>query len=455
VLAVVVAEVDNLQRVNPTERLRAIATGIPRIELLRQYSTEDLARGLREEEDVVYRENGNRAVPAARLLKALQPALRRIGVSRIGDISALATSRFPVFQSARPGVLYHTEIGQNSGAQGKGVRDTQARLSCSMETIEGYCCEPREANVIRGSYAFLKQQHVVLDPRPLVHCYDIAPATADEPLAWTPAYSMALDREILIPAQVVYFPFLAQSYRTRSVFPCNSNGLASGATYLEAATHALYELIERFYTAAMESGEARIEAIYEEELTGLGISKLRKKLGGEFELQVYATKIPRLGKQNLPMITCLLVGDTEAHPGSGCSSDVDVSISRAVSEALQAAAVMFSGTREDMDHDRYKKRRQRLPPSKLEYPLFRSLRYVDYVRQVHHVEYDDLRSEFRFLVSWLKRVGYPEICFANLTRAGVEVPVVKALVPGLPMENELRTAGGWTIEEVMATRWRG
>jgi len=437
--------------VTPRARLRAIATGSSRWELQRQYGVEQLAAGLRDEERVVYRKNGNRAVPGRSLLKALRPALERIGVTRTANISGIGIGRFPVFQAARPNVFYHTETGQNSGGQGKGYDEVQAQLSCLMETIEGYCCEPRNADLIRASYAFLKPQHVVLDPRSLVRSLGRGRVQVDEPIMWTPAYSLALDRAILVPAACVYFPFLVRTYRTRSVFPCGSNGLASGTTYLEATTHALYELIERYYLSRVETGEATFEAIYEEELTAFRIKEIERRLGGEFELQVFAAKLPRLGRKNLPFVQCALVGDDHIFVGSGCSSEIDVSLSRAISEAFQAPAIIYSGTREDVAW-----RRPRKAPRghRMEYPRFRTLRYRDYKRQVIDKPFRSLGAELRFLKRWLAQLGFPEICVANLTRAGVEVPVVKAIVPGLPMTAEVRNSGYLKVQDIVNAQFK-
>ena len=82
---------------------------------------------------------------------------------------------------------------------------------------------------------------MILDPRSLVTRVgvDIDP---NEPLMWTRATLLAertaamVARDVLVPAELVYFPFLAKDYETRAVYPLSSNGLASGATYLELST---------------------------------------------------------------------------------------------------------------------------------------------------------------------------------------------------------------------------
>ena len=429
--------------------LERIKKGSTEREIGRQYSTEDLRAGLKQTEKVKYRKNGNRALKGEKFLKILTPALHRIGVTRAGNISDLAATQFPVFQSCRPNVFYHTEMGQNTGGQGKGYSDVQAKLSCFMETIESYCAEPRNPTLIRGSYNFLKKQHQIVHPS-YVHSLINTSPTEKEPIMWTPAYSVALDTEVLVPAQAIYFPFLTLQYNTRPLYPSSSNGLASGATYLEAVIHGLYEVIERHYLGAAEAGLCKIEALHEEELAKFGIEELADAFQGEYELQLFSYKLKGLRKNNLPMIMCRIVGEERLVVGHGCSSVIDVSISRAISEALQSIAVKVSGAREDMSSQ---SRKRRLKDKSI-WPKFRSLRYCDYKNQVIDRKFSDLHAEYLFIVKWLSDIGHPEICISNLTRAGIEVPVVKVLVPSLSTELTFRYSGFWKMPHILERQFR-
>jgi ribosomal protein S12 methylthiotransferase accessory factor YcaO len=68
--------------------------------------------------------------------------------------------------------------------------------------------------------------------------------------------------------------------------------------------------------------------------------------GNEFELQLFALKVPRI--RNLPRVVCYLVGESEYYEGHRCCGDVDTAIMRAISEALQSYATTISGSREDI-----------------------------------------------------------------------------------------------------------
>ena len=183
-------------------------------ELGRQYPAATLAGALRNSEESVYSENGNRATRARVFLKRLEAMCRRVGVRRVGDISSLGESRYPVFQSCRPNLFFHPDYVQNTNAQGKGATPTQAKISCLMESIEVYCAEPRAADLMRGSFRFLSSQHVVLDPRKIIARRAKRP-TVHETLMWAQAHSVRLGETAWVPAELVYYPFIASSYQTR------------------------------------------------------------------------------------------------------------------------------------------------------------------------------------------------------------------------------------------------
>ena len=69
---------------------------------------------------------------------------------------------------------------------------------------------------------------------------------------WGEAFSVHDDDSVLLPAPLIYFPWLASEYQTRSLYMSQSNGLASGASFLEAVIHGLYEVIERHYIGLEE-----------------------------------------------------------------------------------------------------------------------------------------------------------------------------------------------------------
>ena len=414
----------------------------------------DLKEGLSHTDPIVYRENGNRANDAPALLRRLEALMPAIGVTRVGELSHLAPHAYPVYQSARPKLLLHPSIGQNSGAQGKGKTATQAKISCLMESIEGFSAEPREPRLVRGTFAYLSNHHAIIDPACILHRIKAPLATKLEPLMWTDVYHAGLEAPVLVPAESIYSYLPVKTFQTMSHFAASSNGLGGGATYLEAAVHGIYEVIERYYLAMLEGGLATIECLTEFEHKNFDLAAFKESFGGEFELQLFAVKIPSL--TNLPMIVCKLANGDHAPTGFGCCGDVDTAIDRAISEALQSYATLISGAREDIDKigkgDRIRSSKH-IGVRGFDVPRQRTLWISEYREQIHSMEYATLRDEFVAAVDWLFKAGYENVFIANLTRFGVDVPVVKVVAAGLPALRECRGIwdGGWD-DNLIATR---
>lgn len=408
-------------------------------ELTSQHDTMVLDAELRRAQPVVYSVNGNRSSDDKAFLKRIEQIAPRAGITRVADISDLSPTSFPVYQSCRPNLYLSAAYGQNTGAQGKGALSTQARISCLMEAIESYCVEPRTPNLLRGTYDYLHQHHLIVDPRCFVQ-RTAKPLGTDEPLMWTPVYSTRLRRPVLVPAEAVYFPFIPSYFGTRSAFIAGSNGLASGASYLEATLHALYELIERYYIHRMETGDLTIEALFECEIDDPRLQATLDPSHCDGVVQLYCLRLPGAG--NLPMVRCCFITGDTFYSGWGCSSTVDISIARAVSEAFQCRATHISGSREDMkphttgvstagaqDDDIF---------GRCEQPSERTMHLCDLRKQVHDRQFLCLRDEYDFVLGWLEERGFGNVLIANLSRHGIDLPVVKAIIPHMELPAEFK-----------------
>jgi len=406
----------------------------------------ELHRALQRQQRVAYRQNGPRIFAPKKTLKNILPLVSQIGLTRIAEISQLSPFAFPVFQSTRPNLYAHTETGQNSGSQGKGFTREQALVSCIMESVEAYCAEPRGIRLIRGEYSYLRNQHVIARPSAFARVQGASSVRDNEPLMWTPILALGKGIEALIPAETVYFPFFPNDYETRSVFPQSGNGVAAGNTYLEAVIHALYEEIERYLTFLWETGQAKAEALYEDEVRHPHIKTFQQALGGEFELQLYSISSKKL--RNLAMIMCLLVGDTQTFAGYGCSANLNIAIERAGAEAFQSMTTIFSASRESLVYDaafirsKTKHTRQHLPEQ-------RTLHVNGLQKRLGNIRFRHLNNELDFLLNWIHKAGFSNVFVANLSRRGLEIPVVKTIIPGMPVILEAQgSASQWSSQRV-------
>ncbi len=393
--------------------------------------TSALAVGLARHEPVLYADNGFRSSDGKALLTRLERLLPTLGVSRIAELSQLSPLGFPVYQSTRPGIISHPECGQNTGSQGKGRTPLQSKLSCLMEELESICAEPRAPLLVRANYEVLRRRGLVIDPATLT-CCEGGPAHHDEALMWIRGWRLAAFQQpgadVWLPAETVFFPFFPERYATASRFPCSSNGLAAGASYLEAVVHGLYEVVERAYQAFYQRGEARVRDITATALDMHLDKRARGLFGDPDAIELLTIELPP-ARHNLPMVVCLIHNAHCSYAGYGCSATVEISIARAVSEALQAYAVDISGSREDLAAVR---------PTTTKRVGAKRHSLESYRARVINKTFDTLNQEFEHLCHWVRSFGFPEIVVCDLTRGGIDIPVVKVVVPGLPCPDSLR-----------------
>lgn len=411
------------------------AKGNPQVvsqELLKCRPPEEIGQGLKYHEPIVYRQNGNRNQTPKKLLKKINVAAASVGVTRVAEVSQLDVSGMPVFQTSRPNILNHSYFGQNSGSQGKGLTTEQAKISAVMESIETYCLEVRNPDFIYGDYDFLQHQHPILPPESIFHTPVAKPATRNEKLLWTWAYHVESNSRILVPAETIFYPVMVGDYQIERHFMCGSNGLASGSTYLEAVNHALYEVIERFYWAHME--------MFSENLIMQNVSVTEfKDLSGHPNIKTILNSLTLVSLRfkegtNVPMFTALYNSGGQLTMGFGCGETLKMAATRAITEAIQATTTQKSGAREDLDrpghlHGKFVEKLWKKSPS---IPKSNLIKAEELANSVLEMQHRTLNAEFAFLNDWIKEKGFTNICIANLTRVGVEIPVVKVLVPALP-----------------------
>jgi len=391
--------------------------------------------------------NGHRVKSSKVFLKHAERVGRKIGITRVADISFLSPIQYPVYQACRPQLFAHSKLGQNTGGQGKGPNHAQARISAIMETIESFCAEPRQARLIRNTRDFLAQAHHVVDllDGPL-DAKDQCPGS-DLPLMWTPVYAGHLQKEVLFPAEAVFFPFVSAAYKTDYFFAQGSNGLASGSSYLEAALHGFYEVIERHYIHEFEEGRTTVQALEIEDFDLSGLGRWTPAIQSEFELQIFS--IQRPGWQNWPVILCLLVGDETHFSGWGCSGSLDISIQRAISEALQSLATFVSGAREDIA--------SRMSDDSVHWSQYlpdeATLKKAALKKQVIDKKFSYLQSEYQFLMKWLKAHGFEKNYLANLSRVDVDVCVIKAFIPKMKCPRRMRKAAQWPADIIFSEQF--
>ncbi|HET8689395.1 MAG TPA: YcaO-like family protein, partial [Methanosarcina sp.] len=194
-----------------------------------------------------YLEGTQRVYDEATTLENTKDEIKKIGVTRIADITNLDRLGIPIFSAIRPSAAK----GAISIYSGKGSTEQRARISAIMESFERCLAEKPglNANIEGGvsapalveSYASAIESCKVLEPATLLLPQPYLPQSL---LEWVGAYDLMNSEEVFVSANSVYHPY-DSSGRCQKLFLSNTNGLASGNVIEEAILHGLLEVIER------------------------------------------------------------------------------------------------------------------------------------------------------------------------------------------------------------------
>jgi thioglycine synthase len=171
------------------------------------------------------------------------PISKKIGVTRISDITYMDRLYIPNYSTVIPGTEDSIWV-----YGGKGPTKMHARASALMESIERYCSFPSTYSkcLIQGTYMQLsKVYNKVLHPDEVVEPVEQSYNDNDSIVNFVVGFDLLNNREVLVPAELALYKFSAKSPSV-SAFPySHTNGLASGNVMEEAICHALCEVIER------------------------------------------------------------------------------------------------------------------------------------------------------------------------------------------------------------------
>lgn len=365
----------------------------------------------------------NRARPPAATWEMVSRAAVRVGVTRVADITRLDTIGIATYQAVRP--LSRTL----AVSQGKGMTPELAKLSAVMESVETWHVEQPLTPALRAA------------PRDLAAelGYDVhalppsAPSLLHDglPLDWTPARSLVDGASTYLPVDVVRLSLEENTDWSPPVFFESTNGLAGGNTLVEAALHALCEVIERdAMTAAVAAGGE------------MGV-RVDPRRSGSAEAEELCARIERAGvtlevrfvpsPTGLPCFLAWVACHDYPAPmfGFGCHLDRGIALTRAVSEAAQARLAYIAGARDDLtddfgaaDTDRLKKARSG-PAADI----------GDLVQE--HDRHDSLVGDLGYVVRRAAEAFSHPPLVVDLTRDEIGVPVVKVVAPGSRVSPEV------------------
>jgi len=378
--------------------------------------------------------HGSRAVTPEETERRLEACgvRRALAITRVADLTPLDPLGIPVFVAVTP---LARDLTTHAG---KGESRASARVSAIMEAVERVSAEqpPLEATV-EASFQQLSAADgpAPIDPRRFELPSDSSYAP-DRRYRWVRSRELQRGRDVWLAEDLVCSPAGAGILRE-----VDTNGLASGNTWLEAVVHGLCEVIERDLVSQLEfatlygaADELRLG------VRGIDLSRLPERArelvrrSGEHGLGIALQHLD--GDLRVPTFRALVVDPaypshdgtiTGYFPGFGTHPDAELAMLRALNEAFQSRLGFIHGGRDSFNTFAGSARRQCARSRHLAYAAPPVARFED----LPSVRHRTLEEDLSHLLDRLRDAGFGEVFVSDLTRIELGIPVVRVRVPGL------------------------
>lgn len=374
-----------------------------------------------------YRTGTHRAVDPNKTLARIQPLLPVFGITRLANITGLDSIGIPVYMSCRPNSRSLAVF------QGKGLDNASAKVSAAMEAIETYHAETMDHPLKFLSYEDLRYGHLAVDVERLPFSQQ---STYDPlaPILWIEGMDYLCGQSKWLPFELVHSNYTLPALTGSGAFVANTNGLASGNCMAEALCHALYEVIERDAVTLWKFSEPDLQDEGVIDLDGVSDPACQALLEKFEQAQIDVVVWDVTSDVGLPCFLCLAAGASLANGvpefGAGCHSNASVALCRALSEAAQARTTYIAGARDDITAPHYSQAAKKERFDQARETIQAAAPRRDFAMVPDSFQ-ETFEEELQAILAALTHVGVTEVLAVDLTRPGLNIPVVRAVVPGL------------------------
>lgn len=368
----------------------------------------------------------HRAIAPKDTIKSVECKLRDAGVTRVTEITHLDRVGIPVYSAIRPSAAE----GSVSIYAGKGATKDQAKASAMMEAFERYSAELQEEDHKKITKACFDEMEECISPKSL-----ILPNLPFDPhkkeLKWINAVDVETDKEYLTPADAVFHPY--GTLNDINLFKSNTNGLASGNKIEEAIFHGMMEVIERDAWSLFEIKRKKAPEISTETIKNPLIQELMGKFKGagidikivDLTSDVKATTIAAVSDDMVLKDPALLT------LGVGTHLDPEIAVMRALTEVAQSRATQIHGTREDTTRAVFMRKAGYERMKRMNKHWFGESGEMMDLEEIKNSSGNSFKEDIDISLKLLKKAGFKDVLFVDLTRIEVEVPVVRVIIPGM------------------------
>jgi ribosomal protein S12 methylthiotransferase accessory factor len=379
-------------------------------------------------------------MPPAETLERIKSVIPEVGITRVADISGLDRVGLPVFSAIRPSAA----DGAISVYAGKGITESEARVSVIMEAVERFSAEVEnfKEQLLFDSYDNLSTDNSALNPADLILPGRLS---SDTKIEWYPSWDILNDEEVLVPANAVFHPYRPQQGRWQ-LFRSNTNGLASGNVIEEAIFHGLMEVVERDAVSIAEINRN----------PGVGLNVGAGPVGDiikTFEshgIRIHLWWVPT--DTDTPSIVA--ASDDEKMRdaallvmGAGSHTDPQIAAVRALTEVAQSRATQIHGAREDTNRESVARsigyeRMKRLNKHWLAEPG-----ETIELDAIETSATDSIDGDIKLTLGRLSNVA-DRVIVSDITVSAIGVPAVRVIIPGfevyfLDRERKGKRGRGW------------
>ncbi|HEX8642273.1 MAG TPA: YcaO-like family protein [Allosphingosinicella sp.] len=340
---------------------------------------------------------------------------RARGVTRLADVTGLDRLALPVWQAVRP-------AGRSlSVHQGKGASHLDAALGALCEAIECDCAETAQPDGPLCGLAALPEAERAPRLGDYAHDRELPPP---ELVQWCIATDLLGGRTHYLPFELIALDF------TRIEAPWfarSSTGLAVAASEDGAVRTALWEVIERDAVGEWDrsSRDERLGTVLDVDTIPFAwFAEWRERfreLG--VGLRVFAPASPT----GLPTLVVSIGAPGEfgtcyrRFSGTAAHGDPEISLFKALAEAVQSRLTFIAGVRDDFLPSHYSAG----PDTSAEAPALDGVRLRDWG------EIEPGPGEWERTAEQLARLGYRQVVMKRLDRPEDGLAAVKLFVPGL------------------------
>ena len=368
--------------------------------------------------------------------QAISPHFKEMGITRIADVTGLDTIGIPVCMAVRP------NSNSLSVTQGKGLTLMLAKVSAAMEAVEQYHAENIIQPMVTATFQELVQKEKACDPVEL-NLHPLSVYRGDLPIPWIRGFDLIQNIETWVPYDLIHTNYLYAPSRL-PIFYMTSNGLASGNHILEAASHAICEVVERdatlLWELCNENGEQDGSYVDPDTIDSPSCRELLEKIDRagmvvRISHQTSDIGIPSFGCDIMekppisPLLSAAIFG------GFGCHLSKEIALLRAITEAVQSRLTIISGSRDDIRRKFYSRVKSTLYQDAWEKRYTGKKTTVDY-RKLPSLETGSLEEDVYIQLSLLQKAGFRQAVLVDLTLPEIGIPVVRVVLPQMEQSYE-------------------